>query len=185
MPVHIYTSTMVSPSSTPELSSPLLTVHNQHMSQEPHLPYPDEALPAEQISLPTFLQRAEHLLALALKNNDLHPFVEFVLAGRCRQPDGSITRIFLNPRQGIPSPLGPDLQVTRDIDTVIGFSTNLPFCTAMELFPVASFRDTLTEPIHLKRKVKNSVSDGFVSHNAFVLSCSSSLSRCIKSQIWL
>ncbi|KAG1851045.1 hypothetical protein DFJ58DRAFT_661761 [Suillus subalutaceus] len=106
---------------------------------------PDEDLPAIQVSLSEFVSAAERMFA----PDQLENFLRFVLAGRL-QSHNKLARIFLNARQGALAPPTSEFQVYRDIDSVIGITWDLPFQLPMAIFPLASFRDTLTEDNHLK-----------------------------------
>ena len=111
--------------------------------------YPDELLPESQVSLQQFVLTAEHLLSQDQTADNMVRFVRFVLAGRF-EFDGHQTRIFVNARQGS-SPLSIcAYQHRRDLDSAIGVTRDFPFRIAMAIFPLASFRDTLTEDNHIK-----------------------------------
>ncbi|KAG2738365.1 hypothetical protein P692DRAFT_201731319 [Suillus brevipes Sb2] len=107
--------------------------------------YPDETLSDIQVSLTEFVSVAQHLL----KQDELEHFLRFVLAGRLRRHD-MMARIFINARQGALAPPLSQYQLYRDIDSVIGITRNLPFKLPMSIFPLASFRDTLTKDNHIK-----------------------------------
>jgi hypothetical protein len=106
---------------------------------------PDEDLPAIQVSLSEFVSAAEQMF----RPDQLENFLRFVLAGRLQSND-KLARIFLNARQGALAPPISEFRVYRDIDSVIGITQDLPFRLPMAIFPLASFRDTLTDDNHLK-----------------------------------
>ncbi|KAG2097998.1 uncharacterized protein F5147DRAFT_583311 [Suillus discolor] len=106
---------------------------------------PDEDLPAIQVSLEEFVLAAEQMF----KSDQLETFIRFVLAGRLQSHD-KLARIFINARQGALAPQISEYKLHRDIDSVIGITRDLPFQTHMAIFPLASFRDSLTEDNHLK-----------------------------------
>ncbi|KAG1861526.1 hypothetical protein DFJ58DRAFT_872254 [Suillus subalutaceus] len=45
--------------------------------------------------------------------------------------------------------------ITRDIDSVIGVSRSLPYTTALSIWPVPPFRETLTKDNHVKSRAYN------------------------------
>src|SRR5262245_41174959 len=104
--------------------------------------HPDEDLPELQISLTQFVAIAGQLFADG-QNSDA--FVRFVLAGRLQSH-----RIFVNARQETSAPPLGQYQLRRDIDSVIGITNDLPFRATLAIFPVPSFRDTLTKDVHVK-----------------------------------
>lgn len=113
----------------------------------------DEILEPLYLSLPQFVSRAHDL---SLGSEDAFKFLRFVLAGRL-EVDGKERRVFVNTRQGIRPPVQDKYMVCRDIDSIIGVSTDLPYKSSLAIFPMPSFRDTLTEEIHIKYTLK----DGF------------------------
>lgn len=108
--------------------------------------YPDEPLELCQMMLEDFVKTSQFL--------DDQPtvddvdFVRFNLAGRFER-NGLKTRIAINSRQGNDI-RGKILHRRSDIDSVIGVSRDLPFVVPLAVFPLSSFRDTLTETNHLK-----------------------------------
>ncbi|KAG1766213.1 hypothetical protein EV702DRAFT_981012 [Suillus placidus] len=106
---------------------------------------PDEDLPAIQVSLSEFVSAAEQMFV----PDQLENFLRFVLAGRLQYGD-KLARVFINARQGALVPPISEYKLYRDIDSVIGVTHDLPFRLPMAIFPLASFRDTLTEDNHLK-----------------------------------
>lgn len=106
---------------------------------------PDEDLPAIQVSLSEFVSAAEQMFL----PDQLENFLRFILAGRLQYRD-KLARIFINARQGALVPPISEYKLYRDIDSVIGVTHDLPFRLPMAIFPLASFRDTLTEDNHLK-----------------------------------
>jgi hypothetical protein len=111
--------------------------------------YPDEALHESQVPLQQFVRTAEHLLSQDQTPDNMVRFIRFVLAGRF-ELDGHQTRIFVNARQAASPPLIDAYQHRRDLDSAIGVTRGFPFRVALALFPLASFRDTLTEDNHVK-----------------------------------
>lgn len=111
--------------------------------------YPDEFLSESQMSLKQFVQAAQHLLSLERSPDVSARFLRFVLAGRL-ELNGNQTRIFINARQGAFPPPIHDYRKRRDIDSAVGLGHDLPFRIALAIFPLASFRDTLTKDNHIK-----------------------------------
>lgn len=105
--------------------------------------YPDEVLKESQISLKNFVT----LAGLLYSSGETDAFLRFVLAGRFGE--GKQTRIFLNACQGASPPEIGKYEVKSDIDSIVGVSSDLPYNVAMAIFPLPSFRDTLTENNHL------------------------------------
>jgi hypothetical protein len=113
--------------------------------------YPDEDLPELQLSLRQFVAIAGVLHA---REQDSDAFVRFVLAGRWKGH-----RIFINSRQDAAAPPKGQYIFRRDFDSAIGVTRDLPFIVPLAVFPVASFRDTLTTDNHIKynpRSLSNS-----------------------------
>ena len=110
--------------------------------------YPDEALHESQVTLHQFVRTAEYLFSQDQTADNVVRFVRFVLAGRF-ESDGRQTRIFINARQAA-SLLINACQHRRDLDSAVGVTRDFPFRVALAIFPLASFRDTLTEDNHVK-----------------------------------
>lgn len=108
---------------------------------------PDEELPQKQVTLQEFLQIADGLL---YNQQDVFQFVRFMLAGRYTG-DGAMARAFVNVKQGLHTGL-PDneVTVTRDYDSIIGISQDLPYMSALAVFPLAPFKETLKKNNHMK-----------------------------------
>lgn len=111
------------------------------------LPYPDEDLPERQMSLAQFNQRALRYLEQAEYIGHA-AFVQFVLAGRYEHHQES-RRAILDPELDAVPLVQEELTLTRDFDSLIGISTNLPFTTSFNIFPVPPFRDTMIADNHL------------------------------------
>ncbi|KAG1893339.1 uncharacterized protein F5891DRAFT_985998 [Suillus fuscotomentosus] len=83
-------------------------------------------------------------------------FIRLVLAGRIGpEADEEVDRchITLNAQQGIPRlPPRRETTITRDIDFVIGLSRSLPYTTALSVWPVPPFKETLIKDNHLKSR---------------------------------
>jgi hypothetical protein len=134
---------------------------------------PDEDLPVIQVSLGEFVLAAEQMFTAP---DQLEAFLRFVLAGRLQCHDKH-ARISINARQGAFAPPISEYKLHRDIDSVIGITRDLPFQSHMAIFPLASFRDSLTEDNHLKcplscPKVRGSLSNIFNSNSCiYMLGC--------------
>jgi hypothetical protein len=111
--------------------------------------YPDEPLPEVQLSLQSFTSRAQRILQC----EGVHKFLHFVLAGRLDE-QGDTHRVFVNARQSVSAPQEFEYDITRDIDSAIGITRDLPFTTSLAVFPMASFSDTLKKDNHVCGPVK-------------------------------
>lgn len=102
---------------------------------------PHEDLPFEQISFRHFVRHAQVLL----QAGNVAAFIQFVLCGRKIMQDGTQSRVIVNARQGASAPnMALDTcQITRDLDSIIGISRNLPYTAPLALYPLPPFRDTL------------------------------------------
>ena len=114
------------------------------------LDYPDKALNALQLSLTEFVAVARALFPDP--NQDPSAFVRFMLAGRLETPHGPL-RVSINAKQDALPPSIGDYQLFRDIDSVIGVTQDLPFRRSLAIFPLPSFRDTLTQDNHVTYKI--------------------------------
>ena len=100
------------------------------------------------MSLTDFTATAQQILRAP--NADPRDFVQFVLAGRLKQDDGSEMRVFLNSRDDAYVPGRGEYGYKRDYDSAFGATRDMPFTAAMAVFPVASFADTLKKDNHIK-----------------------------------
>lgn len=139
---------------TPNIHLPLYTLSLICKSTtEPTMrSFPHETLPSEQVSLSQFTS----LMQQASKAGDQLDFINVALCGRVVL-DKHAHRVVLNARQGLHHPHSPSF--TRDFDSAIGITRNLPFTAAFNVYPVPSFKDTLTRRNHVLGPVyQNSVS---------------------------
>jgi hypothetical protein len=113
--------------------------------------HPDEDLLELQTSLEQYLVLAEHLFADERRS---HAFVRFILAGRL-QSDANQARIFINARQGVSAPPIGAYRTRWDFDSAFGVTRDLPFTVALAIFLLPSFRDTLTDDIHMRYNSSN------------------------------
>ncbi|KAG1823820.1 uncharacterized protein BJ212DRAFT_1476684 [Suillus subaureus] len=119
--------------------------------------YPDEVDDLVQLRLDQFVGQSQDMFTRV--SDDLRSeidFIRFVLAGRIGpEADEEVDRcrISLNAQQGVaPLPPRPETTITRDIDSVIGVSRSLPYTTALSVWPVPPFKETLTRDNHLKSR---------------------------------
>jgi hypothetical protein len=119
-------------------------------------PYPNESLEHAQLSLSDFVRLGREIL----ESGDVVAFVRFMLAGRwenkgdfAEYPIPGLYRVFINARQDAHIPSVSDIEILRDIDSVIGMCTTLPFMETMAVYPIASFNDTLKKTNHLTAPV--------------------------------
>ena len=124
-------------------------------------PHPDANLRASQMSLADFnrlIYRVDAAEGDTQEDKDYEVCLA-ALAGRYFDHDRGIERrIFLNPREGggMPPPSAAYIdcdehhyRVHRDYDSMFGMTKRLPYSRSLHVFPVASFRDTLTKRVHL------------------------------------
>lgn len=107
--------------------------------------FPHETLPFEQLSLSQFTR----LMKEASKSQDELEFINAALCGRTTV-DNMDHRIILNARQDLEPPASP--RFTRDFDSAIGITHDLPFTASLNIFPVPSFKETLKKGNHVKAK---------------------------------
>lgn len=91
------------------------------------------------------------------RQNVVEEFLQLALAGKAIASDGDVRRIRLSPSKGTPSALGTAINVTRDFDSMFGISNDLPFRRSFAVFPVPSFRDTVTKDNHITRMIETVV----------------------------
>jgi hypothetical protein len=104
--------------------------------------FPHETLPSEQVSLSEFTC----LMQEESKSENQLDYINAALCGRVML-DEEAHRVVLNARQDLRHPENPSF--TRDFDSAIGITRNLPFTTALNIFPVPSFKDTLKRRNHV------------------------------------
>ncbi|KAG6370137.1 hypothetical protein JVT61DRAFT_12439 [Boletus reticuloceps] len=116
--------------------------------------YPDDRdQNAAQLSLEQFCHKANQLYVALQNSSDEEEaehakrFTQFVLAGRTRNRHGVPGHITVNACQGLVDI--DEFKVTRDYDSLIGISKDLPFTTHLELMPVPPYKLTLSSPNHL------------------------------------
>ena len=126
-------------------------------------PYPDEPLPVLNLSLKEFNEKAYQLLNYSFSNRVdpmHHKFVNFVLAGRYQEhhsPDEH--RVYIDIHKNTASTADLEgLQITRDYDSVIGITDNLPFRLSIAIYPLPNFALSLKKSNHLMRTISTPVS---------------------------
>lgn len=113
--------------------------------------YPDEINSLTQLTMERFVGHSQYLYTAGQDPLSELAFVRFVLAGRVgpnadEEPDqGCVT---LNCLQGLP-PL-PPTRITRDLDSAIGVSHTLPYTSALGVWPVPPFKETLKKDNHAR-----------------------------------
>ncbi|KAK7675980.1 hypothetical protein QCA50_014254 [Cerrena zonata] len=114
--------------------------------------YPNEDLPFDQLSLKEIVymyrNSLRELIALGdhAKTSDRAKFANTVLCGRWGDPPA---RLSLNGMQDAGAVNLNHYEITRDFDSVIGITDNLPYTHPLAIFPVPPFRETLTQDVHL------------------------------------
>ena len=89
-------------------------------------------------------------------------YIRAVLSGRYY--DGyTERRIYVNATKGLPlgslAPWGvpPDFdqyQLSRDYDSIIGYSDNLPYSKPIGVYAVAPFKDSIRKDLHIKTRIR-------------------------------
>lgn len=122
--------------------------------------HPDEPLPSTQVSLEQFLD----ILKQELDDQNIKKFLKGAMAGR-HFANGDERRIFVNPLQDKPEITHnpPNYTVTRDYDSAIGVTRDLPFSRPLAIFPLTPFKETLKKTNH----VTGLAFDSNVSHVIF------------------
>ena len=110
--------------------------------------YPDEYLPPLQLGLEDLVTRGAEYLGEGTSAG-VDKFIKLILAGRATI-DHEEHRVLVNASQGDDTMVYRDeVTLTGDFDSLIGFSKTLPLRTALSVYPVPSFKHTLTKPIHV------------------------------------
>lgn len=114
--------------------------------------YPNENLPFDQLSLEEIVLMYRNALrdlndlGDEATTKDRAEFVNTVLCGRWGDPPA---RFCLNGMQDAGEINLDDYEITRDFDSIIGVTDTLPYTMPLAIFPVPSFRDTLTKDVHI------------------------------------
>ncbi|KAJ3017269.1 hypothetical protein NUW54_g622 [Trametes sanguinea] len=105
---------------------------------------PDEHLRPLQLGLPDLLDRAKTLLNQGFTDE----FVLLMLAGRTEE-DGDRRRVFVNSIQQSSAARPNTCTLTGDFDSLIGVTKKLPLNVPLSIYPVPSFKFTLTKDVHV------------------------------------
>lgn len=128
--------------------------HIAELDEHPGRSYPDDREPTPlQLSFVEFTKKARQLFIDLQDTTDPNQervaakdFYRFVLAGRIYVDDLE-RHVTLNSCQGQDSNV--QYTLTRDYDSLIGISKDLPYSKHIELLPIPPFRMTLTQSNHL------------------------------------
>ena len=116
--------------------------------------HPDEWLEPQTLSLQQFVQRSlEFFQELEHSQTGFDNFLKFTLAGRLQEGE-SQRRVLVNPRHGGTILDRSCCTLTGDFDSLIGFTDTLPLKVPLAVYPVPSFKDTLSKTIHLKLEIR-------------------------------
>ena len=118
-----------------------------------------EWLPTHEWSLEQFVEHAKTVL---LTNEDIHRFVQFTLAGKSYDPAARPSRVRLVPSLQTPAVDTLPLRATRDFDSLIGITTDLPFSQSIAVYPIPNFKDSLSKSNHLCKQIHNQVLSNFL-----------------------
>jgi hypothetical protein len=115
------------------------------MCRYPH----DDLVATEQVSLLDFTRTA--LEMSQVNPDDWLSYAKYVLAGRSTD-DHFIT---VNALQEAHSPDINECNMTRDYDSIIGVSHDLPFLVPLSIYPVPPFQDILRKDNHIKVTIED------------------------------
>ncbi|KAG1793321.1 uncharacterized protein HD556DRAFT_1238042 [Suillus plorans] len=119
--------------------------------------YPDETIDISQLTMKEFVGHSRHLFTQMQDDQTEVDFIRFVLAARVgplADEELDQYQVRLNCLQGIPTP--PEIDITRDLDSVIGVSDTLPYTSTLSIWPLPPFRETLKKDNHVKSRAYNS-----------------------------
>lgn len=114
--------------------------------------YPNEPLPDRQLSLLETVKLHRRAVEIwnEMGNNatvdDRSQCINTILCGRWPDPE---LRMSLNARQGALVPDLADCTVTRDYDSIIGLTDDLPYTIPLSIYPIPSFKFCITRPVHI------------------------------------
>lgn len=120
---------------------------------------PDEWLPSVQFSLSTLIENGENVLSNQDDDNRVFNFVRYMTGGRFDDISG-LHRVYVNPRQGLDSPLPQSLDnpagyiIRRDYDSVIGITRTLPFRRGIAVYPLPPFKEVMKTDMHITHEIK-------------------------------
>lgn len=110
-----------------------------------YLTYPDDPLPALQMSLPDLVEAAGKLL----EEDKVDEFVHLMLGGRCIDEQETEHRVFVNGLQDLEAASEDTCTLTFDFDSAILVTPRLPIRGALSVTPVPSFKYTLKKSVHI------------------------------------
>lgn len=90
--------------------------------------------------------------------NSTYNFIQFVLAGLYIANDGKYRRVHIEPAKDTQALQDMPIVITRDFDSLIGITEDLPFLEPISIFPVPNFHDCMNKSNHLKRYIRQPVS---------------------------
>jgi hypothetical protein len=124
--------------------------------------FPHETLPSEQLSLSefTFIMQQES------KAENSMDFINAALCGRITQ-NQEAHRVILNARQDLDHPHNPSF--TRDFDSAIGVTRNLPFTAPLNVYPIPNFKDTLKRPNHVEGPIYDDNVSAVLNYSNFMI----------------
>lgn len=125
------------------------------MVHEP-LTYPDESHPIRTKSLRGFNNQARKFLQPPAQIDN---FLNFVLAGRDVDSNGNSKRyIAIAPAAATDTIDTLPRTITRDFDSMIGTSRDLPYLRPLGIYPLPNFSDTVNKSTHLTVSITITVS---------------------------
>ena len=113
-------------------------------------------LPTVEWSLKQFVDHAKSVLS-AREGDAVHRFLQLVLAGKYVDPTSGSRRVRIIPRLDSEQLASLPLRATRDFDSLIGITDDLPFRRSIAVYPITNFRDRLRKSNHLTRSIKYQV----------------------------
>ena len=117
--------------------------------------------PTDDWSLEQFVDHAKSLLEQENVESAVEHFLQFALAGKFHDPLGNPRLVKLNPLLDSPSISTLQTTATRDFDSLIGITNDLPFLCPLAIYPIPTFRDTLTKSNRLTKRIHYQASSLF------------------------
>ena len=118
--------------------------------------HPDFRLPREEMSLRRFNRIAREILTG--QGDEVYEYVLAVLAGRYYTPNNELKRIVIDPLRGLTHPTAcayddvpteDEFKISRDYDSILGFSDTLPYKVPLAIYPVPPYKETLSKAVHI------------------------------------
>ncbi|EPS92536.1 hypothetical protein FOMPIDRAFT_1020991, partial [Fomitopsis schrenkii] len=129
--------------------------------------HPDAVLPHEELGLQQFNRLAKRILEG--DGDHVFDFTRAVLAGRYfDEIDAQERRIYLDGLYGLTHPtVGPrdvplardQYRISRDYDSILGYSETLPYNQTIGIFPVPPLQETLSKAVHITVPCRNRSGD--------------------------